>query len=386
MIPYGRQDITDQDIDSVISVLKSDLITQGNAVPAFEKKIADYVGVSNAIAVNSATSALHLSCMALGIGKGDLVWTSPITFVASANCALYCGANIDFVDIDEDTYNLCPLKLEEKLKVAKSNNLLPKAVIPVHLTGQSCDMEKIHMLSKEYGFYIIEDGSHAIGAEYNKTKVGSCAYSDICVFSFHPVKIITTGEGGMALTNNDEIASKIERLRSHGITRDENIMNDVSHGPWYYEQHDLGLNYRITDIQAALGISQMDRLDEYVEQRNIHADRYDSLLKDLPIQTPYQDQLNYSSRHLYVIRLKLDKISLTHKEVFESLRKNNIGVQLHYIPVPIQPYYSNMGFSMKEFPNSNAYYQEAISIPMFPTMTIEQQDTVISNIKKILSR
>jgi UDP-4-amino-4,6-dideoxy-N-acetyl-beta-L-altrosamine transaminase len=385
LIPYGRQEVTDEDINAVVKVLKSDFLTQGNAVSEFENKVAKYVGVKHALAVNSATSALHLACLSLDVGPGDIVWTSPITFVASSNCALYCGAKVDFVDINNETFNICTKRLREKLSEAKIKNILPKVVIPVHLTGQSSDMKEIHELGKEFGFKIIEDASHAIGAEYRDIKVGACTYSDICVFSFHPVKIITTGEGGMALTNNSYISSRIERLRTHGITRDPKLMENSIHGPWYYEQIELGLNYRITDIQAALGISQMDRLDKYVKQRNVLAERYDLLLKNLPLKTPLQPEYSYSSRHLYVIRLCLKDTKVAHKTFFEYLRANNIGVQIHYIPVPVQPYYSKMGFSMDQYPNASAYYQEAISLPLFPTMTLEQQDEVISTIKKILS-
>ena len=384
MIPYGRQEITEDDIKSVVKVLKSDFLTQGQVVPEFEKKIREYTSAKYSLAVNSATSGLHLSCLALGVGPGDTVWTSPVTFVASSNCALYCGAKIDFVDINESTFNICIESLKDKLELAKKNNTLPKVLIPVHLTGQSCDMKEIHKLSKEYGFNVIEDASHAIGGDYREEKVGSCKYSDICIFSFHPVKIITTGEGGMALTNNYDLFCKIERLRSHGITRDENFMINSSHGPWYYEQIDLGLNYRLTDIQAALGISQMDRIDKYVRRRNELAQRYDELLVNLPISTPKQPDYVYSSRHLYVIRLNLSDIDKSHLEVFEALRKNDIGVQIHYIPVPMHPYYQEKGFTMDEYPNSLSYYQEAISIPMFPTMTEEQQNIVISVLQKIL--
>lgn len=384
MIPYGRQEITEDDIASVVEVLKSDFLTQGKTVPAFEKKICEYTGAQHALAVNSATSGLHLSCLALGVGPNDIVWTSPVTFVASSNCALYCGAKIDFVDIDPSTFNICTNNLRYKLDHAKKNNTLPKVVIPVHLTGQSCDMKEIHRLSKEYGFRIIEDASHAIGGDYRGEKVGSCRYSDICIFSFHPVKIITTGEGGIVLTNDYDLSSKIDRLRSHGITRDEKFMSSPSHGPWYYEQIDLGLNYRMTDIQAALGISQMNRIDQYVKKRNELADRYDELLINIPVSTPKQPDYVYSSRHLYVIRLNLTEINMSHREVFEALRQNDIGVQIHYIPVPMQPYYKSKGFIMDEYPNSLSYYQEAISIPMFPIMTEVQQDIVVSAIKKIL--
>lgn len=378
MIPYGRQEITDGDIESVVDVLRSDFLTQGPVIENFEKKVASYCGTSHALALNSATSALHLACLALDVGPGDVVWTSPITFVATSNCALYCGAEVDFVDIDPITYNMCCDALEDKLQKAKQNGKIPKVVIPVHLTGQSCDMEKIHRLSQEYGFRIIEDASHAVGGSYKEGKVGSCKYSDVCVFSFHPVKIITTGEGGMVLTNNSELMANMARLRSHGITRDPALMDQEDPEPWWYEQIELGLNYRMTEIQAALGLSQMDRIDKYVAVRNELAKRYDELLADLPLTTPMQAKDRYSSRHLYVIRLHLSEIGKTRREVFESLRSNGIGVQVHYIPVPSQPYYKNLGFSDADYPNGLKYYQEAISLPLFPTMTIVQQDIVIS--------
>ena len=383
-INYSKHNISKNDIKSVIKVLKSDFLTQGPSVKFFEKKIKKIVSAKYAFAVNSATSGLHVACMSIGISKNDVVWTSPNSFVASSNCALYCGAKIDFVDINQSTYNICIESLKNKLEFSKKNNTLPKVLIPVHLTGQSCDMREIHKLSKEYGFNVIEDASHAIGGNYREEKVGSCKYSDICIFSFHPVKIITTGEGGMALTNSYDLFCKIERLRSHGITRDENFMINSSHGPWYYEQIDLGLNYRLTDIQAALGISQMDRIDKYVQRRNKLAQRYDELLVNLPISLPKQPDYVYSSRHLYVIRLNLSDIDISHLEVFEALRKNDIGVQIHYIPVPMHPYYQGKGFTMDEYPNSLSYYQEAISIPMFPTMTEEQQNIVVSVLKEIL--
>ena len=384
MIPYGRHDITDSDIAAVVDVLRSDFLTQGSSVPAFEDKFAKYCEVSHAIAVNSATSALHLACLALGVGADDVVWTSPITFVASANCALYCGASVDFVDIDSVTYNMCPEKLSAKLHDAAKHGVLPKVVIPVHLTGQSCDMEKIHILSEEYGFQIIEDASHAVGGLYKEESIGSCKYSDICVFSFHPVKIITTGEGGMILTNNSVLADKMARLRSHGITRDPASMANQNPEPWYYEQIELGLNYRMTDFQAALGINQMERLDEYVSVRNQLAQRYDALLIGFPLTIPYQSQDCYSSRHLYVIRLNLEEIGRSRRQVFEYLRVHGVGVQIHYIPVPCQPYYKNMGFCGENYPNGLSYYQDAISIPLFPTMTTEQQDKVVAVLREAL--
>ena len=386
MIPYGRQDINQADIDAVVEVLHSDFLTQGPIVPAFEKSIADYCGAEHAIAVNSATSALHIACLALGVGNGDVVWTTPITFVASANCALYCGADVDFVDIDPVTYNLSAEDLKFKLEYAAANALpLPKVVIPVHLCGQPCEMDKIYLLSLEYGFSIIEDASHAIGGKYKGLPIGNCKYSDITVFSFHPVKIVTTGEGGVATTNKADLAQRMNLLRSHGITRDEKLMTQSSHGGWYYEQVDLGFNYRMTEMQAALGVSQMSRLHDFVAKRNQLAARYDELLKGLPLTTPFQIEESYSGRHLYVIRLKLNQIILSHKEVFNQLRKNSIGVNLHYIPVHTQPYYQSLGFNQGQFPRAESYYRDAISIPLFPSMTNEQQDLVVNVISKVLA-
>lgn len=385
MIPYGKQEITQQDIDAVVDVLKSDFLTQGPQVPLFEKSIKDAVSADYVFAVNSATSALHIACLALGVGKGDVVWTTPITFVASANCALYCGADIDFVDIDPQTYNLSPELLEQKLIHAKQNSLpLPKVVIPVHLCGQPCEMEQIHQLSKEYGFRIIEDASHAIGGKYQGNPIGNCEYSDITVFSFHPVKIVTTAEGGAATTNNPEIASKLELLRSHGITRDVTLMKSESHGGWYYEQIDLGFNYRMTEMQAALGVSQMSRLHDFVAQRNNLAARYDELLKGLPLITPFQITDSYSGRHLYVIRLELNTIPLSHSEIFDLLREKGIGVNLHYIPVHLQPYYKDLGFKEGQFPVAEDYYKNAISIPLFHAMSEEQQNEVVKVLANIL--
>ncbi len=385
MIPYGKQDITQQDIDAVVKVLKSDFLTQGPQVPLFEKSIKLAVDANFAIAVNSATSALHLACLALGVSQGDIVWTTPITFVASANCALYCGASIDFVDIDPYTYNLSADKLEEKLIFNKKHKLkLPKVLIPVHLAGQPCEMDKIHRLGKEYGFSIIEDASHAIGGKYKNKPIGNCRYSDITVFSFHPVKIITTAEGGAATTNNPVLANKMMSLRSHGITRDTTQMTEDSHGPWYYQQVDLGFNYRMTELQGALGTTQMQRLEQYVSRRHELARRYDDLLAVLPVTTPWQHPDSYSGLHLYIIRLQLDKTSLKHRQVFEALRKLGIGVNLHYIPVHTQPYYKSMGFTLGDFPVSEGYYTEAISIPMFPSMTKKQQDQVVAALVKAM--
>ena len=384
MIPYGRQDITQTDIDAVVGVLQSDFLTQGPMVPRFEQSVAQHVGATHALAVNSATSALHIACLALGLGPGDRLWTTPITFVASANCALYCGADVDFVDIDPRTYNLCPQALALKLEQAEREGTLPKVVVPVHLCGQPCDMQAIHALSQRYGFKIIEDASHAIGGKYQGEFIGNSRYSDITVFSFHPVKIITTAEGGMALTNDEALANKMALLRSHGITRDPAQMTREADGPWYYQQIDLGFNYRMTELQAALGVTQMERLDQYVARRHQLARRYDDLLTGLPVTAPWQHADSYSGLHLYVIRLQLDKIQKTHRQVFEALRELGIGVNLHYIPVHTQPYYERMGFKPDDFPQSQTYYQEAISIPMFQTMSDEQQDEVIQALKKSL--
>jgi UDP-4-amino-4,6-dideoxy-N-acetyl-beta-L-altrosamine transaminase len=377
MIPYGRQDISDADIQAVVDVLRSDYLTQGPAVPAFEKSVTDYCGAQHGVAVNSATSALHIACLALDVGPGDVVWTTPITFVASANCALYCGASVDFVDIDSRTYNLSVERLAEKLAHAEKIGKLPKVVIPVHLCGQPCDMVGIHALSQQYGFKIIEDASHAIGGKCRGEPIGNCRYSDITVFSFHPVKIITPAEGGMAMTNDAQLAKSMQLLRSHGITRDVNEMTHAPDGPWYYQQIDLGFNYRMTDMQAALGLSQMQRLGEFVTRRHVIAKRYDQLLADLPLITPTQHADSYSGLHLYVIRLTLEEIGKTHRQVFEALRAAGIAVNLHYIPVYRQPYYKRLGFKAGHCPEAELYYAEAISLPMYPGLTEAQQDKVI---------
>lgn len=384
MIPYGRQDITQADIDAVVEVLQSDFLTQGPMVPRFEQGVALHVGAAHALAVNSATSALHIACLALGLGEGDRLWTSPITFVASANCALYCGAQVDFVDIDPRTYNLCPEALERKLQVAEREGALPKVLVAVHLCGQPCDMQAISVLAKRYGFKVIEDASHAIGGKYQGEFIGNCRYSDVTVFSFHPVKIITTAEGGMALTNSAELAGKMALLRSHGITRDPAQMTHAADGPWYYQQIDLGFNYRMTELQAALGVSQLQRLDQFVARRHELAARYDQLLAALPVTTPWQHPDSYSGLHLYVVRLKLEQIGRSHREVFELLREQGIGVNLHYIPVHAQPYYQRMGFKQGDFPEAERYYAEAISLPMFQTMTDAQQDEVVVALQRAL--
>jgi UDP-4-amino-4,6-dideoxy-N-acetyl-beta-L-altrosamine transaminase len=385
MIPYGRQDITQADIDAVVAVLQSDYLTQGPAVPKFEQTVAAHVGSRHALAVNSATSALHIACLALGLGPGDRLWTTPVTFVASANCGLYCGAQVDFVDIDPRTYNLCPQVLEAKLVAAEKAGTLPKVLVAVHLCGQSCDMVAIHALSQKYGFKIIEDASHAIGGKYKDEFIGNGRYSNITVFSFHPVKIITTAEGGMALTNSDELAAEMALLRSHGITRNTAQMTHAPDGPWYYQQIALGFNYRMTELQAALGVSQMQRLDAFVARRHKLAQRYDQLLDDLPLTTPWQHPDSYSGLHLYVVRLQLGKIGKTHRQVFEALREQGIGVNLHYIPVHTQSHYQRMGFKVGDYPQAERYYAEAISLPMFQTMSDEQQDQVVDVLHKVLT-
>lgn len=384
MIRYGQQDITQSDIDAVVEVMKSVNLTQGPAIPAFEHSVAAYTGARHAVAVNSATSALHIACMALGLGPGDVLWTTPNTFVASANCALYCGAKVDFVDIDPRTYNMCPQALADKLAAAERDGRLPKVVVPVHHSGQPCDMQAIHALAQRYGFRIIEDASHAIGGRYKGEPIGNGRYSDITVFSFHPVKIITTAEGGMALTNNDDLATRLGLFRSHGITRDPALMSQPMDGPWYYEQVALGYNYRLTDLQAALGVSQMQRLDQYVDRRHEVARRYAELLDGLPLNLPWQHPDSHSAYHLYVIRLQLDRIERSHREVFEALRARDIIVNLHYIPVHTQPYYRAMGFKYGDFPQAEQYYREAISIPMHPTLTDAELTFVAQSLREAM--
>lgn len=384
MIPYGKQSISEADIQAVIDVLRSDYLTQGPVVPQFEQSLIDACDAPYAVAVNSATSALHIACLALGAGPGDVVWTSPISFVASSNCALYCGADIDFVDIDPKTFNMSPEKLKEKLQIAKAEGRLPKIVIPVHLTGQSCEMEPIYNLSQEYGFSIIEDASHCIGASYQGQPIGNCRYSDIVVFSFHPVKIITTAEGGACMTRSAELADKMGLLRSHGITRDPARMTHASDGPWYYQQIDLGYNYRMTEMQAALGASQMTRLSEFIDRRQTLARQYDEKLKDLPLDTPYQHPDASSAYHLYVIEPHFEKLSKNHRQVFEDLRDAGIGVNLHYIPIHTQPYYQALGFQEGDFPNAEAYYARAISIPIYHAMSDAQQDEVVAVLRRVL--
>lgn len=384
MIRYGQQDIIEADIDAVISVLKSVNLTQGPTITQFEQSVMAYTGAQHAVAVSNATAALHIACLALDLGPGDWLWTTPNTFVASANCALYCGAKVDFVDTDPRTYNLCPVNLEAKLIAAEKAGKLPKIVVPVHLTGQPCDMAAIHSLGQKYGFKIIEDASHAIGGQYKGEPIGNGRYSDITVFSFHPVKIITTAEGGMALTNSAELATRLSLLRSHGITRDPALMTESMHGPWYYQQVALGFNYRMTDMQAALGVSQMTRLPDYVKRRHAIAQRYNELLADLPLTLPWQHPDSYSAYHLYVVRLQLDKINVTHRKVFEALRAKDIMVNLHYIPVHTQPYYQKMGFKQGDFPDAEQYYREAISIPMHVNLTDDELQFVASSLREAM--
>ena len=382
-IPYGRQDIDNEDIQKVVEVLKSDFITQGPTIPVFENLIANYCGVKYAFSANSATSALHLACLSLGLSKGDILWTSPISFVASSNCGLYCGAKIDFVDIDPITFNISVKELEEKLITAKKKDCLPKIVIPVHLSGQSAEMRKIKELSETYNFKIIEDASHALGGSYQKEKIGSCKFSDITVFSLHPVKMITTGEGGLITTNQKSLAKKIKFFRSHGITKDFSEMSKAPDGLWYYEQLELGYNYRMPDINAALGISQLGKLDEFVSKREHISKYYDQNLQNLPLKTPIQNHNCISSRHLYIIRIDNKTAKLNHKDIFKKLRDFNIGVNLHYIPIHLQPYYQKLGFKIGDFPEAEKYYREAISIPIFTKLTKNQQDYVINKLKEL---
>ena len=381
MIYYGKQFIDEQDINAVVEVLKSDFLTQGPVIEKFEKAVAEYCGAKYAVAVTNATSALHIACLAAGLDKGDMLWTSPITFTASANCGRYCGADVDFVDIDDSTYNMSISALKEKLEKSK---IKPKVVVLVHLAGQSCEMQEIYDLSKQHGFTVIEDASHAIGADYKDTKVGSCKYSDMTVFSFHPVKIITTGEGGMVLTNNEELYKKLTLYRSHCITRDENLMTKEADGPWYYQQIDLGFNYRMTELQAALGLSQLAKVDKFVARRRQLAERYNELLKDLPLKLPYQNPDTDSSWHLYIVRVDFNKIKKTKKDIFAEMKAKGVCLNLHYIPVHTQPYYQNLGFKNGDFPVSEKYYEEAFTLPLYYSLTDEQQEYIVSTLKEVL--
>jgi len=383
MIPYGKQHISQHDIDAVVDVLKSDRLTQGPKVPEFEQAIAQYCHAKFGIAVNSATSALHIACLALDVSQGDIVWTSPVTFVASANCALYCGASIDFVDIDTDTGNISILALAEKLQQAQINDALPKVLIPVHLAGQSCDMQAISELAQQYNVKVIEDASHAIGASYQDNPVGNCQFSEITVFSFHPVKIITSAEGGMATTNCPTLAQKMQQLRSHGITAEQEHMTEISHGPWYYQQIALGFNYRMTELQAALGLSQLSALDSFVEKRNQLAAFYDKAFAKSELSPLTQMPHSYSAYHLYIIKLP-NPDKQKHKALVEQLRAKDIFAQIHYIPVHMQPYYQQLGFNQGDFPKAERYYQQALSLPLYPYLTREEQEYVISTVQSLL--
>lgn len=376
MIPYGRQDITEADLEAVRAVLLSDFITQGPAIDGFEKALADHCAVKHVTAVSSATAALHIACMALELGQGDWLWTTPNTFVATSNAGLYCGAKVDFIDIDARTYNICLDTLEAKLAVAEKAGTLPKIVVPVHFAGQSCDMERLAGMASKYGFSIIEDASHAVGGSYYDAPVGSCQYSDITVFSFHPVKIITTAEGGVAMTNDPVLADKMNRLRSHGITRDPAMMQGPSDGPWYYQQIELGYNYRMTDIQAALGTSQMSRLNDYIDARHRHRAIYDAKLADLPLTVPYQANYQRSGLHLYPILIN-DEAPVDRAQAFTQLRALGIGVNVLYIPVYLQPYYAGLGFKPGYCPNAEDYYSRVLAIPMYAQLTADDQQTVI---------
>lgn len=385
LIPYSKQQINNIDIEAVVNALKSAWLTQGPVLEQFERAVAEYCGARYAVAVSNGTAALHIACIAAGLGKDDILWTSPNTFVASANCALYCGARPGFVDIDPRTYNMSISELEAKLFEKKKTGHLPKIVIPVHFAGQSCEMEQIYSLSKKYDFITIEDACHALGGSYKESKIGSCKFSDITVFSFHPVKTITTGEGGMVLTNNENLYQKLIRLRTHGITKNTEFIQGKVLSAWCYEQIELGFNYRLTDIQAALGCSQMLRLNAFVERRRRLAKRYDALLKSLPLVLPYQHPDSNSAFHLYPVRLKLNEISKSREQVFDELRKADIGVNVHYIPVHTQPFYQRLGFKTGDFPVAEGYYQEAISLPLYYDLTDDNQDFVISIVSKVLA-
>lgn len=383
-IPYARQEVTDEDIAAVVEVLRSDFLTQGPLVAQFAAAVAARAGAAYGIASNSGTSSLHLACLALDVGPGDRVWTSPISFVASANCARYCGALPDFVDIDPRSWNICPERLADKLAAAERSGTLPKVVIPVHLAGQPADMEAIHRLGQRYGFRIIEDASHAVGARYRGAPVGDGRYSDVTVFSFHPVKIITAGEGGVAVTNDPGLAERIALLNSHGITRDPARMTEPSHGPWYYQQLELGYNYRLTDIHAALGLSQLRRLDAYLARRHELAARYDRLLAGLPLTLPWRDPQDYSAVHLYIVRVPGPPQTAPRRVVFERMRAAGILVNLHYIPIYRQPDFARYGCRPEDYPGAEAYYAEAISLPMFASLTEAEQDEVVRTLETAL--
>jgi UDP-4-amino-4,6-dideoxy-N-acetyl-beta-L-altrosamine transaminase len=385
MIPYGRQTISDDDVRAVVDVLRSDFLTQGPVVPRFERAVADHCGVAHAVAVNSATSALHIACLALGVGPGDRVWTSPNTFVASANCARFCGATVDFVDIDPATCNLSTAALAAKLESAAARAALPKVVIPVHFAGLPCDLTGIHDLAKRYGFRVIEDASHAIGARYRGSVIGDCRFSDITVFSFHPVKIITTAEGGMAMTRSPELARAMSLLRTHGVTREAAELQRTDEGPWYYEQQRLGFNYRMTELQAALGLSQLPHLAEWIARRHELAAAYDARLAALPLILPRRPADARSALHLYVVQLDPARTALARRVVYERLRATGIGVAVHYIPVHTQPDFRALGFRPGDFPHSEAYYARCLSLPMFAALTDADQERVCEALRRVLA-
>ena len=385
VIPYARQSISKLDLNAVAEVLQSDYLTQGPVVPAFEEAIAHLVAARFAVAGNSATSMLHIACLALGVTTGDLVWTSPISFVASANCALYCGAEIDFVDIDSESFNMSPIALAAKLELAKKSNRLPKVIIPVHMGGQSCDMQSIGSLARQYDIKVIEDASHAIGGTYNSQRIGNCAHSDITIFSFHPVKIITSGEGGMATTQDEGLAHDMRMLRSHGITRDESEFEFTNDGPWYYEQQELGFNYRLTDIAAALGLSQLQRIDSFIKQRNSIAARYNEAFVSTLVAAPHIASNSVSAFHLYIARCDFENLKVTRVQLFQKMKDMGVLLNLHYIPIYRQPYFAKMGFDRKTFPNAERYYAQAFSIPMYADLTETDQTTVISSLLNALS-
>ncbi len=384
-IPYGRQSITKEDIEAVVGILRSSYLTQGPTVEDFERRVAAYTNARHGVAVNSATSALHIACLAAGLKSGDYLWTVPNSFVASANCGLYCGATVDFVDIDPQTYNMSVADLARKLSVAERERRLPKVLIPVHFAGQSCEMAAISELAKQYGITVIEDASHGIGGTYRGTKIGACEFSDMAVFSFHPVKIITSGEGGLVTTNNTELYNRLVRLRSHGITRDPRFLREPLDGPWAYEQLDLGFNYRLTDVQASLGLSQMVRIDEFVRRRTYLVERYNKGLRDLPLTLPTKIQDANPAWHLYVIRLQLEKLRRSRKEIYAELKDRNIGTNVHYIPIYWQPYYRDLGFKPGLCPEAEAYYSGALSIPLYFELSDQEQDYVIANIRSVLT-
>jgi len=385
VIPYARQSIDQSDISAVVEVLQSDWLTQGPLVERFEQAIAQRCGAGHAVAICNATAGLHLACLAAGLGSGDWLWTSPISFVASANCGRYCGASVDFVDIDPYTWTIDAAALALKLEQADRQGRLPKVVVAVAFAGQSADMRTIKALAHQYGFTLIEDAAHAVGARYAGVAVGSGEFADMTVFSFHPVKIITSAEGGMVLTNRADLAQRLRLLRGHGVTRDSGQMTEESHGAWYYQQLELGFNYRITDLQAALGLSQLARLDDFLVRRQALAARYQQLLAGLPVGVQAPQAEAESAWHLFVVRLQGDNLQRSHREVFDGMRAAGVGVNLHYIPIHLQPYYRELGFKPGDFPQAEAYYAGALSLPMYPGLSDAQQDHVVDSLRGLLT-